>query len=73
MPKKQRRSAQADKLSVAERLKRRSEGAAQRTAMKQKLADQKERAKKRAASRKSTSGDGGMRKKYGGLVGRKNR
>jgi hypothetical protein len=69
---KTRRKSQASKLSVSERLKRRSEGATQRSEMRKKLEAQKARAKKRAAKGKSSSSSS-MRKKYGGIVGKKNK
>jgi len=61
-------STQANKLSIAERLRRRTEGANQREAMKKKLAAQKA-ARARAKSKQKGSGNAGLRKKYGGLTG----
>lgn len=64
-----KRKPQSHKLGVAERLKRRSEGAAQRKAMKAKLAKQNKRRKKTKAKRSARStGDtmGSMRRNRGG-------
>ena len=61
-------TAQQNKLSVSERLKRRAEGTVQREAMKRKLAAQK-KSRASAKSKRTASGNAGLRKKYGGLTG----
>jgi hypothetical protein len=74
MAPKKKQTSQVNKRPLVERLRVKSEGSAARKKMKKLLEEQRLRAKKRAQKYRAKKGaDSGLRKKYGGIVGRSNK